>query len=356
MKRPWFNDGVMIESFGGKRREYRREFCTLFDGNYLVKAVAMYRSLARCCPSFRLTAFCFDERAKQVLDNLGLPNLDTVSLPELEAFDPDLLGVKHDRTPVEYCWTATPVLPIFMLENRPEISEVTYIDADLMFFADPGVLVEEMGSASVLITPHRYATEYRDSESLAGTYNVSFLTFRRDSRALECLQWWHDRCIEWCYFRYEDGKIGDQGYLNEWPKRFQGVHVLRHKGGGLAPWNISGYKVRGFPDGVRVDGEPLVFFHYHRFGMSPRGDHQLAPPKYYLSRRNRRLIYEPYIAELGAGLKDIRRVEPGFEAGFAEPRSLGARLNDMRISAQAMAVTKRRVIAQRAKPNAQTAE
>ena len=76
---------------------------------------------------------------------LELDRLSVVSLDELEAHDPALLSTKTDRTPVEYCWTATPALPLYMLETRPELDEITYLDADLLFFADPEPLFEEMG-------------------------------------------------------------------------------------------------------------------------------------------------------------------------------------------------------------------
>ena len=175
-----------------------REFCTLFDSNYLFKAVAMYRSLVRYCPSFRLTAFCFDDRAKDVLDQLALPGLSTVSLAELEGFDAHLLSTKGDRTPIEYCWTATPALPLFVLGTRPDVNEITYLDAHLLFFSDPQALFDDMGDASTLIIPHRFAPEFFH-HAIHGIYNVPFLVFRRDERGLTTLQWWHDRCIEWRY-------------------------------------------------------------------------------------------------------------------------------------------------------------
>src|SRR5262245_4570299 len=118
----------------------RREFCTLFDSNYLAKAVAMHESLARHCPSFHLTAFLFDEEAKRLVAELALPNLSAVTLPELEAYDAALLSTKDDRTRTEYCWTATPALPRYILGHRPEVDEITYLDADLLFFGDPGAL------------------------------------------------------------------------------------------------------------------------------------------------------------------------------------------------------------------------
>ena len=127
-----------------------------------------------------------------------------------------------------------------------------------------------MGDASVLITPHNYAAEYSHLE-VSGIYCVQFVTFRRDKWGTTALDWWRDRCIEWCFGRLEDGKFGDQKYLDDWPERFEGVHVLRHPGAGLAPWSATRFVVRDGPDGVTVDGVPLVFFHFHQVDLLDRG-------------------------------------------------------------------------------------
>jgi hypothetical protein len=314
-----------------------REFCTLFDSNYLIKAIAMHSSLLRQRRDCHLTAFCFDEDAKRIVDALRLPAMTTVTLGELEAFDRELLSTKSDRTPTEYCWTATPALPRYLFAARPDLNEVTYLDADLLFFADPEALFEEMGDASVLITPHRFAPEYAH-HAASGIYNVQFLTFRRDGRGLEALEWWHDRCIEWCYYRLEDGKLGDQKYLDDWPERFEGVHVLQHKGGGLAPWNITQYNVHRKDGRVMVDDERLVFYHYHRVGLQQRGPHRWQPPGYAISARQRALIYDPYLDACDAALAQIRAVEPGFSRGLEPPPTPRERLQAARVRLAAYAL------------------
>jgi len=306
-----------------------REYCTLFDSNYLVKALAMVRSLERHAQPFHLTVFAFDERAEDLLGRLGLEHVTVVPLRDLEAHDTGLAAVKPTRSPVEYCWTATPALPLYLFDTRPELTEITYLDADLLFYSDPEALFREMGDASVLITPHRYAPEYA-SHVVSGIYNVQFLTFRRTDDGLRALRWWHERCLEWCYYRLEDGKLGDQKYLDDWPQRFAGVHELAHVGGGLAPWNALQYDVRSAGDRVLVDGVPLVFFHFHRVRLRRSGRHAFRPPGYHVPPAVVRLVYRPYLAALESARAEIQRVEPGFDAGLEDEPSLRQRLVEAR--------------------------
>jgi SAM-dependent methyltransferase len=276
-----------------------------------------------------------DGETKRILDRMCLPSLQTIALEELEAHDSELLAVKPTRTQVEYCWTATPAVSLFALEREPELDLITYLDADLMFFRDPAPIFEELGDDSVLIVPHRYAPQWQAWEETSGTYNVQFLTFRRDERGLEALHWWHDRCIEWCYHRFEDGKLGDQKYLDDWTDRFDGVHVLQHQGGGLAPWNVANYELRNGDGSVLVDGVPLVFYHYHSlrlysgmtllrslgFGTNTYRLTRSRTPLvwasgYPISEAERSLIWDPYLRRLGAALAKLRRIVPGFDSGF----------------------------------------
>lgn len=313
------------------------EFCTLFDVNYLPRGLVLYRSLERQCDDFRLRVFCMDERSKQILDRLGLARLTTIGLDELEAHDPDLLAVKPTRTQVEYCWTATPAVCAYALETEPELEAITYLDADLMFFHDPEPIWQEFGEDSVLIVPHRYAPRWQGHEEASGIYNVEFMTFRRDERGLEALHWWRDRCLEWCYFRAEDGKMGDQKYLDDWPQRFDGVHVLQHPGAGLAPWNVENYELARRHGDVLVDDRQLVFYHYHSLrlyrgvtlarALEPFADvYRFTGPSsrfvwatnYPIRGAERELVWTPYLRELGQAMREV----PGGD-GFSDVAGTG---------------------------------
>lgn len=225
----------------------------------------MYESLSRTGISFHLYIFAFDNTSENILKELNLANVTVISLKEFE--NNQLLAVKPKRSIAEYCWTCTPST-IYYCITHFNLTHCTYLDADLYFFSDPRVLIQEMGNNSVLITEHRYSKRY-DQSKTSGIYCVQFIMFRNDTNGMKALTWWRDRCIEWCYDRFEDGKFGDQKYLDDWCSRFEGIHVLNHLGGGVAPWNVQQLTIqltnKGFEVIENTTGKiyPLIFYHFH---------------------------------------------------------------------------------------------
>jgi len=241
-------------------------FCTYFDQNYLPRGLALYRSLREHCPEFKLWVLCMDEATHEIMTHLDLPEVASITLQEFENGDDSLLSAKQNRSQVEYYFTCTPSLPLHVLNHWPEVDLITYLDADLFFFASPKPLFDELGADSISIIGHRFPPHLRERERY-GIYNVGWLSFRRDENALACLQWWRERCIEWCYDREENGRFADQKYLDDWPNRFKNVVVLEHKGANLAPWNVSNYRLYHDKSGILVDNQPLIVFHFQGLKM-----------------------------------------------------------------------------------------
>lgn len=275
-------------------------FCTYFDSHYLTKGLALYRSLVRYATPFRLWVLCFDDLAYETLQRLELGDVIPISQREFEEGDKELLQAKGNRSRIEYYFTCTPSLPLYVLNHYPEVDVITYLDADLFFFSAPSSVYQELDRGSVLIVGHRFPPRFKYLEGDKGIYNVSLLSFRRDKVGLECLRWWRNRCLEWCYDRVEDGRYADQKYLDDWPTRFPRVVVLQRKGAGLAPWNVDNYSF-GLKDGqVTVESQPLVFFHFHRLEQISQWvyDPNLAGYGMRASSLLKRHIYGPYIQEL----------------------------------------------------------
>lgn len=296
-------------------------FCTLFDRNYLFKGLSLYQSLRKTCHSFTLYILCMDDLTRSVLAALNLNNVRLISIAEFE--DEALRSVKPKRSVAEYCWTCTPSLLLYVLATNPEIDLITYLDADLLFFSSPDPVFTEFASNSIMIIEHRFPAHLRYLEA-NGIYNVEMVAFRLDENGVECLTWWRERCLEWCFNRLEDGRLGDQKYLDDWPTRFAGVHVLRHLGAGVAPWNVEQYDVTEVDDRIMINGYPLVFYHFHQFYLLPNQKYFCSSSVYSRNRAFPMAIYSRYIEEIEQSVATVQQVAPGFSYGIE--RSLKIRL------------------------------
>jgi hypothetical protein len=275
-----------------------RVYCTYFDVHYLPRGLALWRSLRAVSVSVELWVCCLDAASEDALKRLALPRVRLFTLADIEERFPELLRTKPTRSRVEYYFTCTPSVVRYVLEAAGNVHELTYVDADLYFFADPEPLFAELDAAAgaISIIPHRFPPRLKALEQF-GIFNVGWITFRRDARALACLEDWQRRCIEWCSISPEPGRFGDQKYLDDWPERFAGVVVLSHVGANVALYNIEEARVAAENGGITIDGAPLLFYHYHglkavtpwlfrtsvsAFGSRLRGD-------------ARRLLYRPYL-------------------------------------------------------------
>ena len=274
-----------------------RHYCTYFDSRYLHRGITLYESLRQhSSRNFVFWVLCLDDESHRILQRANLPEVRPIHLEELEHADPELAAVKENRSVVEYFFTCTPCLPRYILNENPNIPDITYVDGDLYFFSDPEQVFSEIGSNSIAITPHRFSKRNRNREKW-GLYNVAFNFFRRDTHGLECLNWWRDRCIEWCYDRLEDGKYADQKYLDDWSLRFHRVKILDHPGVNLAPWNVEDAKLTRRAGRVFADGLPLIFYHFHalkpltsRLFNPSWENYEINPPRIL-----RNCVYQPYI-------------------------------------------------------------
>ena len=109
-------------------------FCTYFDQHYLARGLALYQSIREHCSEFRLWVLCMDDTTYRILTELNLPGVYPIVLEEFERDDEPLKIAKTNRSRIEYYFTCTPSLPLYILNHWPEVGLITYIDADLFFF------------------------------------------------------------------------------------------------------------------------------------------------------------------------------------------------------------------------------
>ena len=303
-------------------------YCTYFDRRFLLQGLALHTSLAQHSVGATLWVLCMDEETRDALDKLALPGLRPLSLAAFESRE--LAAVKPSRTFGEYCWTLTPALIEYILDNNPGASRVTYLDADCYFFSDPGRILAELDASGkqVLITPHDYAPEHDLSEQ-AGEYCVQFVTFSQAEASRAILQRWRSQCVEWCFDRFEDGRFGDQKYLDPWPEEYPGVvHVLGDPALALGPWSAARHLARV---------EDVCMYHFHGLRLRPAGKVRLFEG-YPIPQEVVDGVYLPYVEVLGR-MQEMLEAAGVVTRDLAGSVSIGARLSDYRLRTRGLLKT-----------------
>lgn len=265
-------------------------YCTLFDYFYIHKGLALYASLLKHCQNFHLYVIAFDEKCFNTLTDLNLSNLTVVSLSQFET--PELLAVKPTRNRAEYCWTSGPSVIYHFIINY-NLDHCTYLDADLMFFSSPDPIYSEIGENSIAITEH-FSEEV---DQLGGRFCVQFVYFKNDENGMAALTWWKNECLNWCYARFEDGKYGDQKYLDHFPEKFKNVKILEHRGAGVAQWNAFQYDFSDYSfihlKSVKFN---IIFYHFHGTRIEIEDSIlTLKTVTYDISPEIKKNVYLPYL-------------------------------------------------------------
>lgn len=118
---------------------------------------------------------------------------------------------------------------------------------------------------------------------------------------MRVLNRWYNQCVEWCYRRYEDGKLGDQKYLDDWASTYPNVHVLKNIGGGIGPWNVGRYTFQKENNRIMMREHEtnieasVIFYHFHSMKYFDKDVIKLANTVYYLPGTNISLLYKEYV-------------------------------------------------------------
>ena len=260
----------------------------------------MLDSMKKYASPFQLFVLCLDDYTFRYLKEKEKNTVIPFLLKELEDADAELTESQYNRSRIEYFFTLSPCLPLYILNKFPHIDKITYLDSDLYFFSGVKPLFDELGSKSIYTIPHRFPEQYKEMEG-HGKFNVGFQIFRNDEVGRACLERWRHQCIAWCYDKLEDDKYADQKYLDDWPVLYKdSIVISQNPGANLAPWNVGGLKLRFENRKVYVNNKELIFYHFHRlrFINSRLLTHGLEA--YYVRPgkilKNR--IYAPYIGAL----------------------------------------------------------
>lgn len=295
-------------------------YCTIFDDNYLARALVLYSSLMRCNKTAIFAFFCIDDRSAELLDSLQLGR--SLVLRHTQFATPELTAIRHLRNRGEYCWTCKPVALLYLMNNAPSAEWVVYVDTDMMFFVDPDNALPGLDS-HYLITPHRFHPAFSSYEKTAGRYNAGYVAARSSTRGREVIEWWQGRCLESCTSIPTSSTYADQKYLDHFLVNFPFGSSSAHKGLNAAPWNIENYVVSSSPNGLFVDEVSLLLYHFQGLKVFDNQTASLYIGNRRLSTQLRQSIYRPYIDELRRAYCGLREKDKNYSDGLVSRKGFG---------------------------------
>lgn len=181
------------------------------------------------------------------------------------------LGLRHYRNlafamdAMTLCCLLKPVAASHLLDTGA--SKVIYLDSDSLLYARPDALLAVLDERPHLLSPHLLSAAHNSAMELttmrSGAYNGGLFAVNNSESARQFLAWWQENTSSPQKMRAEWSH--DQGWLNHVPALFPESAILRHPGYNVACWNLHEREVAGNASAARVNGEPLVMFHFSHF-------------------------------------------------------------------------------------------
>jgi hypothetical protein len=282
------------------------QICTLVTRDFLLQVLALYRSLHRHTPRFRLWILCVDDASYRVLKQQNLDRATLISLKNLQ--DTRLAKIRQRRQTFEFCWTLKGTLAAYLLKNHGFMEALLYMDADMFFLQAAGEIYRDWGEASVYLTR---LWHHRKWERRLGRFSAGLIGFKRDKTGLKCLETWRRQCLQWCYDRFDRrGFWGDQKYLNPWPRLYPGLKISKHRGINVGPWMLrQGYELQREGGVLQAGGRELVCYHFS--GFVAAGDGEFILCRWRRSLAGLESVYDLYTAELRSILAGLSPAEKG---------------------------------------------
>lgn len=246
------------------------EYCTLFNKKYLIHGIQLYESLRAHSPKFKLFVLAMDSEVENFFKANIFPEITILKFQDLK--NRYLKEYQRPLSVGQICWVSEPLVCKYIFDVFG-VKEITYLDADVYFYSNPEPLFNELKGCSAAIVPHNFSRVSYASSS--GNYCVQFNYFKNNSIGGEILNKWIADCRGYDLKKphFYPGQLSMDSWTEQWPSD---VHVIKNIGAGVAPWNVSAYKINEKNGELRLDGERLIFYHFHQLA-------RLNPSTFFIS-------------------------------------------------------------------------
>ncbi|MGJ7901619.1 hypothetical protein [Lysobacter sp. 1R34A] len=246
---------------------------TSINNGYLPKARILAASVRKHHPEARMVLMLSDRKHP----SLDYSDFDQVLMPEDLGIEVENIDAwLFDHTVVELCTAVKPFA--FRKLFKQGFKNVVYLDPDTVVYSRMSELETDMERHPVTLTPHvsvpaQDVDDLHDGEMLGclrhGVFNLGFLALTDQGEGPAFLQWWLDRCRDYCYDDNQRGLFTDQKWIDLAPCFFSTLNIMRLPSYNVATWNLYYRRVGRGTDGEISVNEiyPLRFYHFSGFDI-----------------------------------------------------------------------------------------
>ncbi len=287
-------------------------YCSTFSKDYAYKGLLLYNSLLRWDNDFHFFMICLHDEVKELYEQMNLKYATILTLSAVEREDRRLQVAKETRSDKEYVWTSKASVMLFILKHFQHTDHIIWLDGDTFFYSNPDPIFEEWGEYSILLTEERWRKTDKHKINHYGRYNTGFMGFKRDEHAIQCLNWFRNSLIEWCFDKREYNLWSDQLYVNDWLERFNNVGVIQNMGINVNPYIMIGNQATKDGNNIYINGEKLILFHHYGFRYYDGNEFDLCSYMLSFSDDVLKWIYLPYIRACNEIMDQICKVNQYF--------------------------------------------
>lgn len=244
-----------------------RNICTIVAKNYTAFSRSLCDSYLSVHPAGRCHVLFIDRIDGYInpsRENFQVYQLDEIGIPDLKE-----LCFKYNVTEL-----ATAVKPFFLrfLLGKREITEIIYLDPDILVLDSLESLFDRFDTGDILLTPH-LDTDYPDDGRFpddshimkSGVFNLGFIGVRKSGNVKRFLDWWAEKMRDKCVIDHGKGYFVDQRFIDLAITLFDNIHVEKGTGYNVAYWNLHSRLVEHREDRWLCNGKPLYFFHFSNY-------------------------------------------------------------------------------------------
>lgn len=247
------------------------DYCvfTVCNIAYLPKALVLAESLRRHAAGKQLKVVLFDR--KQAFQH-PTQEVDITWVEDLGVERWEELAFLYDI--IEFSTSLKAYIASKLLTRH---EKVIFLDPDTCVYSSLEPILADLDAHPILLTPHyttpQPSTSHESDLAMMrfGSFNLGFFGVRRSIDGQAFLDWWHRRCIDFCFMESQFGLSTDQKWISIAPCLFASLKVSFNLGYNMAAWNTFERSLTRTPsgDGYLVNGDcPLVFFHFSNFDPS----------------------------------------------------------------------------------------